>query len=577
MLQRSAIRAPGSSARARPSALLRGTASRSPLLRVRAGPQQHELYSISPLSRQTRFVEEEAAVGDGAAERLPHQLSVGQEASTSDAVPQQKQPWSWPAVDLSWLTPSKSVVLAGGLLASLGVDDKPGSVVAAMGVLAAIVAVHEAGHFAAARLQGIRVAKFAIGFGPTLWKYKGPEVEYCLNAIPLGGYVAFPDDDPAALEGGDKDKAGKGKAKEGAKPAAAVGAAAAGAAEAGAEGALKAEPGAAEGSAAKAEGEPERKFNADDPDLLKNRPIPQRALVISAGVIANMAFAWLVLLAQVSTVGKAESAFLPGVRVILPDTPAAAQSAAARGGLRSGDVLLRIGDVEVPAGPSQVGGGQDRVSSSVAAIRAAAGRELLLTVQRPAPPLRDAPSSSPASSLASTSAGQAPGGEVLALRVTPDAGADGSGRIGVQLSANTYIAHSFPADWGQTLEMTNGEFTRLSSTVWNGLRQIVTNFGSMAGQLSGPVAIVAAGSEVLRTDAAGLYQFAAIVNINLAAVNVLPLPALDGGYLALLAIEALRGGRKLPAALEQGVMASGFLLLTALGVGLVIRDTINLL
>jgi membrane-associated protease RseP (regulator of RpoE activity) len=67
------------------------------------------------------------------------------------------------------------------------------------------------------------------------------------------------------------------------------------------------------------------------------------------------------------------------------------------------------------------------------------------------------------------------------------------------------------------------------------------------------------------------------VNINLAAVNLLPLPALDGGYLLLLAVEAARGGKRLPQSLEQGVMASGLLLMMFLGVGLVIRDTMNLL
>lgn len=46
-------------------------------------------------------------------------------------------------------------------------------------------------------------------------------------------------------------------------------------------------------------------------------------------------------------------------------------------------------------------------------------------------------------------------------------------------------------------------------------------------------------------------QFCAIVNINLAVVNTLPLPALDGGYLVLLALEALRGGKKLPEKFEQ--------------------------
>ncbi len=71
-------------------------------------------------------------------------------------------------------------------------------------------------------------------------------------------------------------------------------------------------------------------------------------------------------------------------------------------------------------------------------------------------------------------------------------------------------------------------------------------------------------------------QFAAIVNINLAVVNLLPLPALDGGYLALIALEAARGGAKLPEGVEQGIMASGLLLLLATGAVLVVRDTLTL-
>lgn len=62
---------------------------------------------------------------------------------------------------------------------------------------------------------------------------------------------------------------------------------------------------------------------------------------------------------------------------------------------------------------------------------------------------------------------------------------------------------------------------------------------------------------------------------NHAAVCALCLQALDGGYLALLAAEAVRG-KKLPAGVEQGIMASGFLLITAVGLLLVLRDTLNL-
>ena len=74
-----------------------------------------------------------------------------------------------------------------------------------------------------------------------------------------------------------------------------------------------------------------------------------------------------------------------------------------------------------------------------------------------------------------------------------------------------------------------------------GLQQIFTNFSKTAEGVSGPVAIVAVGSEIARSDLSGLFQFAAIVNINLAVVNALPLPALDGGLLALLFAEAIRG------------------------------------
>ena len=70
------------------------------------------------------------------------------------------------------------------------------STLAAIGVLALLIFVHELGHFLAARLQGIYANKFSIGFGPILLKYQGKQTEYALRALPLGGFVGFPDDDP---------------------------------------------------------------------------------------------------------------------------------------------------------------------------------------------------------------------------------------------------------------------------------------------------------------------------------------------------------------------------------------------
>ncbi len=57
--------------------------------------------------------------------------------------------------------------------------------------LAILIAVHEFGHFWVARKLGVKVLRFSIGFGRTLWRWQGKrdETEYVVAAIPLGGYV----------------------------------------------------------------------------------------------------------------------------------------------------------------------------------------------------------------------------------------------------------------------------------------------------------------------------------------------------------------------------------------------------
>jgi membrane-associated protease RseP (regulator of RpoE activity) len=72
-----------------------------------------------------------------------------------------------------------------------------------------------------------------------------------------------------------------------------------------------------------------------------------------------------------------------------------------------------------------------------------------------------------------------------------------------------------------------------------GLYQFITNFSNTVDNVSGPVAILAAGAEVARANTGGLYQFAALININLAVVNILPLPALDGEPDLLLRLGAV--------------------------------------
>src|SRR5258705_3152870 len=69
-------------------------------------------------------------------------------------------------------------------------------------VLGILIIVHELGHFFMARLCGVGVERFSIGFGPVLWRFRGKETEYCVSAIPIGGYVKMMGDDENPLEGG---------------------------------------------------------------------------------------------------------------------------------------------------------------------------------------------------------------------------------------------------------------------------------------------------------------------------------------------------------------------------------------
>src|SRR3979490_2508282 len=72
-------------------------------------------------------------------------------------------------------------------------------------VLGILIIVHELGHFIMARLCGVGVERFSIGFGPVLWRFKGKETEYCLSAIPMGGDVKMMGDDENPLDGGRTD------------------------------------------------------------------------------------------------------------------------------------------------------------------------------------------------------------------------------------------------------------------------------------------------------------------------------------------------------------------------------------
>jgi membrane-associated protease RseP (regulator of RpoE activity) len=347
---------------------------------------------------------------------------------------------------------------------------------AAIAVLALLIVVHELGHFLAARLQGIHVSKFSIGFGPILWKYQGPQTEYALRAIPLGGYVGFPDEDP------------------------------------------------------------ESEFQPNDPNLLRNRPVFDRAIVISAGVIANLIFAYFVFLVQFGGVGIPNFIPLPGVMVpelVSTDSPAA------MAGIKPGDIITAV------AG-KPLGSDEQATLALMNAIKSHPNQPLDFQIKR--------------------------GETELNLTVTPKPDATGTPLIGVSLAPNGIQEYKRPTSIGQVFAIAAKSFQRAFLNVAEGFIQLATNFSKVANQVAGPVKIVSQGADLARTDATMLFPFTALISINLAIINILPLPALDGGQLVFLLIEALRG-KPLPNRIQENVMQTGLVLLLGLGIFLIVRDT----
>src|SRR5512143_467585 len=70
------------------------------------------------------------------------------------------------------------------------------SVGAALLGLGILIVFHEFGHFLFAKLSGVGVLTFSVGFGPKLWVKRKGETDYALSAFPLGGYVKMVGEDP---------------------------------------------------------------------------------------------------------------------------------------------------------------------------------------------------------------------------------------------------------------------------------------------------------------------------------------------------------------------------------------------
>jgi len=469
-----------------------------------------------------------------------------------------------------------------------------GSPLQSISVLAFVVLIHEAGHFLAARSFDIKVEEFSVGVGPKLLgftpsKGRNEGIEFNLRALPLGGYVRFPENYNQTLvqEMEEKVYEAEKKAKKKEKeqtlvsknkepekiiqsPTLALLGKLFQYNKVNAEAKLKQveKPKPKVSPLAKlfsinALQKKEEQIEVtkvehiqidyyDDPDLLQNRNWIQRAVVLSAGVVFNLLLAFSLYFVE-ATVGNGipTPTFESGCVV----SAAARPGGASYGLLYQGDVIVGINGERLflskKTSPLE---SQGLVSEVITKIRSTSpGEQVFLDVQ--------------------------PRGNREAMKkvvITPKplsyTDANSPPSIGVMLSPNllrveNLKAKSLPDAAALASSAVYDLTTDTARSIYGAigmLGKMIVGGGSSVGgslQLSGPIGVIKMGSEVVRTnDLTAVAMFAAAISVNLAVVNSLPIPALDGGQLVFVLGEAVTG-RKLDQRKQEEINALALLVL----------------
>jgi regulator of sigma E protease len=438
-------------------------------------------------------------------------------------------------------------------------------------VIGVLILVHELGHFAVARLTGVGVERFSIGFGPVLMRWRGKETEYCLSLIPMGGYVKMMGEENP-MEGGDALPYDSAKAF-----------------------ALKplwarflivfAGPGmnfvlamviftvvfatfgrpvwpAAVGRVA--EGSPAAAAGLKTGDVVEDvngRPVKywedlERTLADSGGRAITMRVKRGAGEETVTVTprrkaitdpifGERREAWdsgagpqlVPQISSVLPDSPAQ------RAGLQAGDVVLAVGGQPVFT-PEDL----------VEAIRTRPGQPLPITVERNGQRLS-------VTVMPRAVTEKAPTGQEITVGKI-DAGIATKSVRFEPYGPIAAVEHGVVRTWDVTVLTLKGLWKLVSrqidSSNIGGPIQIATEAGRQAKEGLGPLAI-----------------FTAFISVNLAVLNLLPVPMLDGGHLLFFAIEAVLG-RPLSLKKREAAQQLGFVLLMILMVYAFYNDLMRL-
>ena len=340
-------------------------------------------------------------------------------------------------------------------------------------ILGILVIVHELGHFVVARLAGIRVHEFGIGFPPRARVLRSEgETLVTLNWLPIGGFVK--------LEGEDGD--------------------------------------------------------SDDPRSFTRARLPVKELVLVAGVLMNLFLAFAIMTAIALFADNAQ-----GMRFQMVQGGSPADLA----GLKPGDTIVSLDGTQYSA--------YDFGPLIRDDLLAEAGRTVRLGIDTAAGGYREVD---------------------VTLRSARQVAA-GLGALGVVNLSFPVTDHRIPHDLVSSIQIGADRTIRATDLIVNGLGQLVDSIVRRPTEpppAAGPVGIAAQVSEVFwQAGPVATLYLAAILSANLAIVNVLPFPPLDGGRMVVTLVKAV-AGRRVSLRAEQFTYVVGFAFLFAFLIWITVFD-----
>jgi regulator of sigma E protease len=334
------------------------------------------------------------------------------------------------------------------------------TILACIFVFGILVTVHEFGHFITAKLTGMKVEEFSIGFGPTIYQQQEGETLYSLRMLPLGGYNKI-----AGMDPDDPD-------------------------------------------------DPEHGFNS--------KPVSSRMLVILAGSLMNILLPVLIFFGLFLAFGMDVPENKPVLGQIIEGYPAE------QSGLKEGDRILSINGKPVHEWLD--------IRKNIAD---SGMQPIPFEIQRDT--------------------------EKLTITVTPGVNPEtGKPFIGVVSSLKNVRLTPVQAVVASVTATKN-----IIKNMYASLYHMVT--GKTKAEFSGPVGVAKMAGEVAHKGFDRLMQFTAMLSLNLAIINLLPLPALDGGHFLILLIEAVTG-HKLGKTAMQNIQKVGVAMILALTIFATFKD-----